>query len=86
MFIRLAKLKPKIRKPFLELFGQPRACGKAANEKRELFGINHEQCSRMTEYTDRIGRKASLEVISDRIYGRINRGFEEPRNLCAVCK
>ena len=40
--IRLAKLKPEILKPFLELFRQPRTRGKAADEKRELLMINQE--------------------------------------------
>ena len=84
MCIRLAKLKPKIHEPLLELFGQPLTCGKAANEKYELFRINRERRSRMPEYTNRIDRKASPEVIPDRVHGRLNRGFEELRNFCAV--
>ena len=40
VFVRLAKLKFKIHEPFFELFGQPRACGKPANEKYELLVVN----------------------------------------------
>jgi len=84
MRVRLAKSKSKIQQPLLELFGQPCTVGKAANEKCELIVINQELCSRIPEHTDRVGRKASLEVIPDRVHGRLDRGFEEPRNLCTV--
>ena len=63
--VRLAKLESKIRKPLLELFGQPRTCGKAANEKCELLMVNKKQRSNVSGYTDRVGGKASSEVISD---------------------
>jgi len=86
MLVRLAKIKSEIHKPLLELFRQPRACGKAANEKYELLMINQMRCSRISEHTDRVGGKASPEVIPDTVYGRLNRGFEELRNLRAVCK
>ena len=86
MLVRLAKLESKIHESPLELFGQPWACGKAANEKCELFMINQVWGSRISEYTDRVGGKASPEVIPDRVYGRLNRGFEESRNLRAICK
>ena len=72
MLVRLAKLKSKIHESPLELFGQPRARGKAANEECELFVINRVWCSRISEYTDRFGGKASPEVISDRVHGRLN--------------
>jgi len=44
MRFRLAKPKSKIRKPPLELFGQPGTSGKTANEKRELVVMNQELC------------------------------------------
>jgi len=65
MLVRLAKLESKIHEPPLELFGQPRACGKAANEKCDLFVINQVWCSRMPGRTDRVGGKTSPEVIPD---------------------
>ena len=76
-------MKPKIHKPFSELFGQPRARGKAANEKRKLVMINQQPCSKMSEYTDCVDGKALLRVISDSLHGGLNRGFEELRNLRA---
>ena len=82
--VRLGKPKTKVQKPLLELFGQPRTCGKATNEKCELLVINQERCSRIPGYTDRVDGKVLLEVIPDRIHGRLNRGFEERRNLCAA--
>ena len=84
--VRLAKLESKIRKPLLELFGKPRTCGKAADEKCELLMINQRQRSNVSGYTDRVGGKASSEVISDGVRGRLNRGFEERGDLCAVCE
>jgi len=72
MHVRLAKPKSKIRKPPLELFGQPWTCSKTANEKCELIVMNQGLCSRIPEYTDRVGRKALLEVIPDSVHGRLN--------------
>jgi len=72
MLIWLTKLKTKIHETLLELFGQPRARGKAANEKCELLIINQARCSRISEYTDRVGGKASPEVIPDGVHGRLN--------------
>ena len=66
--IRLAKLKSEIQEPLLGLFGEPRIGGKATNEKRELPAISWEWCSRISEYTNRIDRKASLEVIPDGVH------------------
>jgi hypothetical protein len=86
MLVRLAKLKSKVNKPLFELFGKPRACGEAADEKYELLMINQEPCLWMSWYTDRVDGKASPEVISDRVHGGLDRGFEEPRNLCATCE
>jgi len=74
-----------MQKPLFELFEQPLAVGKPADEKCELFIINQEQCSRMPEYTHRVGGKTLLEVILDRVHGRLNGRFKDPRNLCAVC-
>ena len=86
MRVRLAEPKSKIQEPLFELFGQPRACGKATDEKCELLTINQEQCSRIPEYTDRVGGKALPEVIPDRVHSRLNRGFEERRNLFAIMR
>ena len=86
MVVRHAKLESEIHEPLLELFGQPWTCGKAANEKCELLMIYQEQYSRISEHTDRVCGKASPEVIPDKVYSRLNRGFEEPSNLRAVCK
>ena len=66
--VRLAKLKPEILKPLLELFRQPRTRGKAADEKRELLMINQEWYSRISECTNRVDRKASPEVIPDGVH------------------
>jgi len=84
MRVRLAKLKSKIHEPLFKLFGKPRACGKAANEKRELLAISQGRCSRLPEYTNRVGGKMLPKVISDRIHGRLNRGLKKCRNLRAV--
>ena len=84
MCVRLAKPESKIQQPLLELFGQPCTVGKAANEECELIVINQEPCSRISEHTDRVGGKALLEIIPDRVHGRLDRRFEEPRNLCPV--
>ena len=86
MRVRPAKLESKIQKPLFELFGQPWTRGKTANEKCELSVMNQELWSGMPEYTDRVGGKALPEVIPDGVHGRLDRGFEEPRNLCAVCE
>ena len=86
MRVRLAKLKFKMQKPPFEFFEQPLVVGKPADEKCELLIINQEQCSRMSEDTDRVGGKTLLEVILDRVHGRLNRGLKEPRNFCAVCE
>ena len=67
-----AKLESKIHESPLELFGKPRTCGKVANEKCELFMINQVWFPRISEYTDRVGGKASPEVIPDRVHGRLN--------------
>jgi len=37
---RSAKLKSEVQEPPLELFGQPRTCGKATDEKRKLLMID----------------------------------------------
>ena len=84
MRVRFEKLESKVHKPFFELFGKPRACGKTANEKCELLIINQGQCSRVSGCTDRVGGKVLPKVISDRVHGRLNRGLEKGRNLCAV--
>ena len=81
---RLAELKSKIRKPLLELFGEPRTRGKATDEKCELPAISWAWCSRISEYTNRIDWKASFEVIPDRVHRGLDRGFEERRNLCSI--
>jgi len=86
MLVRLAKLEFKIRKPLFELFGKPWTCGEATDEKCELLMINLEPRSRVSEQTDRICGKPSLEVVLDGVYGRLNRRFEELRNLCAECE
>ena len=86
MHLRPEKLKSKSHKPLFELFEQPRICGKAANEKCELIVVNQELCSRITEYTDRVVRRALLEIILDEVHGRLNGWFEERRNLSAVCE
>jgi len=86
MHLRPEKLKSKSRKPLLELFEQPRICGKAANENCELIVTNQELCSRIPEYTDRVGGRTLLEIILDGIHGQLNRGFEEPRSLSTVCE
>ena len=41
--IWLAKLKPEIQKPLLELLRQPWTRGEAADEKRELLMVNQER-------------------------------------------
>ena len=46
MRLWLAKLKPNIRKSLLKLFGQPRTCGKATNEERELYESDQEGFTR----------------------------------------
>ena len=51
MRVRLAKLKPKIRKPLFELFEQPLIVGKPADEKCELIVANQELRSRIPDYT-----------------------------------
>ena len=84
--VRLAKLKSKIRKPPLELFVQPRTGGKATDEKCELLTVNQEWCSGVSGYTDRASGKALHKVDPDRVHGGLDRGFEERRNLCAVCE
>jgi hypothetical protein len=84
MRVRFAKLKPKIHKPPFELVGKPRTCGKAANEKCELFMVTQEWYPYISEHTNRVDGNASPEVISDRVHSRLNRRFEEPRNLRAV--
>ena len=84
MLVRLAKLESKIHKPLFELVGQPRARGKAPNKKCELYMINQERFSRISEYTDRVHRKVLPEVIPNRVHGRLNRGLKELRNLRAV--
>jgi len=72
MLVWLAKLKSEIYKSLFELFRKPRACGKAANEKCELLMINQMQRSRLSEYTDRVGGKASPEVLPDTVHGRLD--------------
>jgi len=72
MLVRLAKLESEIHEPLLELFRQPRACGKATNEKYELLMINQVRCSKISEYTDRVGGKESPEVLPDTVYGRLD--------------
>ena len=84
MLVWLAKLKLKVQKPLLELFGQPRTCGEAANEKHELLMINQERCPRILKYSNRVDEKASPEVTPDGVHRGLNRGLEVPRNLCAV--
>ena len=86
MRVRPAKLESETRKPLFELFGQPWTRGKAANEKHELIVVNQELWSGMPEYTDRVDGKALPEVIPDGVHGRLNRRFEEPRNLCTICE
>ena len=84
MRVRLAKLKSKIHEPLFKLFGKPWTCGKTANEKRELLVINQGRCSRVSEYTNRVGGKVLPKVLSDRIHSGLNRGLKKCRNLCAV--
>jgi len=84
--VRLEKLKSKARKSLLKLLGQPRTCGKPTNEKCELLMINQERRSRMSEHTDRIGGKASPEVVPDTVHSGLNRGSKEGRNLRTVCE
>jgi len=84
MRFQLAKPKSKIRKLPFELFGQPGTSGKTANEKCELIVMSQELCSRIPGYTNRVCGKMLLEAIPDRVHGRLNRRFEEPRNLYAV--
>ena len=86
VLVWLTELETEIGKPLLKLLGQPRARGKASNKEYVLPMFNQERCSKIPEYTDRICGKASPEVISDGVHGRLNRGFEELRNLCAVYK
>ena len=69
IFVWLAKLKSKIRKPLLEFLRKPRTCGKPANEKCKLFMINRERFSRISEHTDRIRGEVSPEVPHDGIHG-----------------
>jgi len=69
MRVRPEKPKPEIQKPLLELLGQPRACGKPANEKCKLLMINQRGYSRMSEYTDRLGGKMLPEVVPDTVHG-----------------
>ena len=86
MCVRLAKPESEIHQPMLKLLRQPRIRGEPANEKRELLIISQEQCSRILKDTDRVGGKSLREVISDGVYRRLNRGFEELRNFCPVCE
>jgi len=81
----LAKLQPDTQKPFLELFGQPRARGEATDEECGLPPGCQEQDLTSFKYANRIGSKASVEVILDGVHGGLDRGFEEPGDLCAVC-
>ena len=69
MRVWLAKLKSEMRKPLLQLSKQPLTVGKPADEKCELIVMNQELCSRMPEYTDRVGGKTLLEVVLDRVHG-----------------
>ena len=86
MHVRLAKSEFKIRKPSLELFGQPRICDKATNEKCELIVMNQGLGSMIPECTDRVGGRVLLEAIFNSVHSRPNRGFEEPINLRAACE
>ena len=62
MLVRLAELESKIRKPSLELLGQPWTCGKAANEKYELLMVNLEQCSRSQSTRTELTRRRCLKL------------------------
>ena len=79
------ELEPDTQKPPLELVGQPWARGKPTDEECKLFANDQEGCSKMLGDTHRIGGKAVFEVIPYRIHSRLNRGFKEPSDLCAVC-
>ena len=61
---RLAKLKSEIQKPLLNLFGEPRTCGKAADEKCKLptisLGVVLEYQGIQTELIGRRRLKLSL--------------------------
>ena len=81
--VRLAKLQPDVRKPPLKLLRQPRTCGKAANEERELFMGGQKMLSRWARHTNRVSSEALAEVSRDCVYRGLDRGFEALRYLCS---
>ena len=85
MYVWLADLQPHTQEPSLELFGQPRARGEATNEEYELFPGDQNQSLMRSRGTNRTGGNTPTEVIPDGVHGRLDGGFKEPRNLCAVC-
>ena len=44
VLIRLAKLEPEIRKPHLQLFRQPRTCGKTTHKESSLSVVSRGWC------------------------------------------
>ena len=70
--VRRAKPESEIHEPHLKLLGQPRICGKAANEKYELLMINQERRSGISKDTDRVGGKPLPEAVPDTVYDRLN--------------
>ena len=84
MCVWLANLQPETQKPSLELFRKPRTHSKTAGKECDLFPNDQELSSKNSKHTNRIGDQALAKVVPNRVNNGLNRGFEEPRNFCAV--